>query len=95
MQWVIEVESGVNWSIVCHCGSEEEAGSRARYFRPMQCFSGREIRIRQLREVSFRRARVEWRPSVSQFELALPLVWLSLLAITLMSACVAIGWLLP
>jgi len=48
MQWVIEVESGVGWSIVCHCGSEEEAGSRAQYFRPMQCFSGREIRIRQL-----------------------------------------------
>lgn len=48
MQWVIEVENGVRWSIVCHCGSEDEAERLARYFRPMACFSGRELRIRQL-----------------------------------------------
>lgn len=47
-KWVIEVESGINWSIVCHCGSKDEAEQRARYFRPMQCFSGRELRIRAL-----------------------------------------------
>ncbi len=48
MEWVIEVESGINWSVVCCCGSEDEAVRRARYFRPMACFSGRELRIRQL-----------------------------------------------
>lgn len=49
MKWVIEVESGINWSIICHCGSEYEAITRAAYFHPMACFSGREIRIRELR----------------------------------------------
>lgn len=48
MKWVIEVESGMRWSIVCHCGSKGEATNRADYFRPMACFSGRELRIRQL-----------------------------------------------
>lgn len=49
-QWVIEVESGINWSTVCRCGSEGEAERRARYFRPMSCFSGRELRIRPVAE---------------------------------------------
>src|SRR6185295_1235857 len=48
MKYVIEVESGMRWSIVCHCGSKAEAEQRAAYFRPMACFSGREIRIRTL-----------------------------------------------
>jgi hypothetical protein len=47
MNWVIEVDSVMQWSIVCHCGSQDEAESRARYFRPMQCFSGRELRVRK------------------------------------------------
>ncbi len=44
-QWMIEVESGICWSTVCRCGSQEEAERRARYFRPMACFSGRELRV--------------------------------------------------
>lgn len=48
MKWVIEVESGINWSIVCHCDSQDEAHQRAGYFRPMACFSGRALRIRKL-----------------------------------------------
>lgn len=50
MKYVIEVESGMGWSIVCGCGSKTEAEKRANYFRPMACFSGREIRIRKTEE---------------------------------------------
>lgn len=46
LPWSIEIESGINWSIVCCCGSEQEAERRAAYFRPMACFSGPAIRIR-------------------------------------------------
>lgn len=46
MEWVIEIESGINWSIICCCGAEDEARQRAGYFRMMQCFSGRALRVR-------------------------------------------------
>jgi len=45
--WFVEVESGIGWSVVCCCGSKDEATKRAAYFRPMACFSGRELRIRR------------------------------------------------
>jgi hypothetical protein len=49
-QWLIEVESGIDWLIICSCGSQAETERMALYFRPMQCFSGREMRTRKLTE---------------------------------------------
>lgn len=46
MTWLVEIDIGTTWQVICRCASYPEAIKTAAYFRPMQGFSGRTIRTR-------------------------------------------------